>query len=122
MTETRKPTTAPAIPSQSEVKLATIANRLRREAYAQKAEYRQYDGKFDSWVPARVTRDVQHRGQQVLTKGEWCLIDPASIRQLTAEERPHRHLIGKTVLNAYLARNLGGCPTSLRAAWFEPIG
>jgi len=113
---------ARAIPSQSEVMLATIANRLRKEAYAQKVGLEQYEGKFDSWIPARAARDVQHRGVQVLTKGEWCLIDPASIRQLTAEERPHRYLIGKTVLNAYLARNIGGCPTSLRASYFEPIG
>lgn len=106
----------------TEAALAGVYATLVAEAEESHAQYPQYAGHWDGWVPARVKRDIKSRGATVARKGDVVLIDPESF---TTEESPEViagwHAPG--MVTAFLPRHYikGGCDTSVKATWIEVL-
>lgn len=107
----------------TDAKLTAEGDRLRREADAKMAQYPQYAGAFDGFVPVVCKRDVKSRGAVIVRKGEVTLVDPTSGRVPHPESsvftRGQEWLVGKVFATFWCPNNLGGCKTSLRVDYFD---
>lgn len=101
--------------------LTETTERLISEAEAQHTQHPQYANHWDGWVAVQAKRDIKVRGTVVLNKGEFCLMNPASIDTPTPESDPYckPSAYGKTWATFYFARSLGGCDTTHRVDQFH---
>lgn len=101
--------------------LDNLKAELLAEADAANAVYPQYRGHWDAWVVARARRDIRQRGELRLAKGEYCLLNPASLAK-----HPDGRFPEVTFVTVYLAGKPGNVlrhlDTSRRASDFEVLG
>jgi hypothetical protein len=98
---------------------------LLDQANTAHAQYPQYAGHFDGYVLAQVRTPRRSRGQQIMTRGQFVLLDPTSFHRRD-EAFGYMAEIDKgdpaeMFVTVYLHTNLSGCDTVVRAKDLEVV-
>jgi hypothetical protein len=109
----------------SDEMVAAVKADLLDQANADNAAYPQYQGYFDAHVVARVKTPRRSRGQQIMTRGQFVLLDPTSFERRDSMPGYMAEIDkgdpAEMFVTVYLHTNLSGCNTVIRAKDVEVV-